>query len=553
MKISYPIVRVKLLVLLAAMLNGPYLFAQVIEDWVAHYNGNFNGADYARDFEIDHEGNIYVIGTSTSMNDGMDIVTVSFDSNGQERWVARFNGADGLDDWGYSIAIDSAGYIYVCGSSQFLDTGNDIVIIKYDGQGGQDWVRYYNGPGDGNDEAVQVEVDCAGNVVATGTSFSSLGNSDYVTLKYTAGGDLIWNARYEGPAGDVDEARALAVDCDGNAYVSGGSTGDSTDFDFATIKYDTAGTELWVARYDGPTHGYDVVYYAGSVLLDSLGDVFITGYSEGQDSTYDYLTIKYDPGGNIIWADRYSGSQGNDYADALYLDRVGNLYVSGAGYDSVSGYDFLTVKYDSNGVRQWTARYNGPGNGWDEAYGIGTDSDGNVYVAGRSVGGNAIADFATIKYSPSGGEIWSVRYDGSAHNFDWPFRLLVDSSSNVLVGGWSIEDGHGSDYTIVKYVQTQNGLEGQDSSPRGSVLLEYNYPNPFNSRTEIRYYLCRSGPVRLDIYDILGRYISTLVNDEQEYGYHHVVWNSKNQSSGVYFYILETGYAIASRSMIHLK
>lgn len=527
--------------------------AQVSESWVAHYNGESNEADLARDFELDRTGNIYAVGTSMSAGGGADIVTVSFDPDGGERWAERFNGTDGGEDWGYSIAIDSSGDLYVAGSSQSFETGKDFVIIKYNNLGGQLWVRYYNGPADRDDEAIQVEVDCAGNVVATGTSQSSDYVSDYATVKFSAQGDSLWAARYDGPGHNVDEARALAVDCDGNVIISGGSIGDSSDFDYATIKYDSDGEELWVARYDGPVHGYDVVYYPGSVLLDPEGNIYITGYSAGEDSSYDYYTVKYDPDGNTLWSDRYNGSQGNDYADALYRDQSGNLYVSGASYDSISSYDFLTIKYDPAGTILWTAGYNGTGNGWDEAYGIAVDEPGNVYIVGRSVGNNTQADFVTIGYSPLGEEMWSMRYDGSAHNFDWPFRIHVDMLSNVYVGGSSTETGHSSDYTVIKYEQTRIGVEDLDFRIRRLAFINQNYPNPFNSRTEIRYFLPEPGHVRLTVYNIVGQKVATLVDDDQQNGYHGATWNSDGESSGIYFYKLRTTNSISLRSMMLLK
>src|SRR5713226_2701691 len=66
-----------------------------------------------------------------------------------------------------------------------------------------------------------------------------------------------WVARYNGPASGHDAANAMALDAAGNVYVTGGSTGVGTGLDCATVKYDSDGNELWVARYDGPGNGDD--------------------------------------------------------------------------------------------------------------------------------------------------------------------------------------------------------------------------------------------------------------------------------------------------------
>src|SRR2546430_1692201 len=66
------------------------------------------------------------------------------------------------------------------------------------------------------------------------------------------GGQEQWVARYNGPGNSVDEANSIAIDSAGNVYVTGKSFGSGTDYDYATVKYDSFGQEQWVARYNGP-------------------------------------------------------------------------------------------------------------------------------------------------------------------------------------------------------------------------------------------------------------------------------------------------------------
>ncbi|MDA1028006.1 MAG: T9SS type A sorting domain-containing protein [Bacteroidetes bacterium] len=85
------------------------------------------------------------------------------------------------------------------------------------------------------------------------------------------------------------------------------------------------------------------------------------------------------------------------------------------------------------------------------------------------------------------------------------------------------------------------------------VLLSQNYPNPFNPATSIRFSIPTSSPVRLEIYDTLGRRIKVLINNELSKGWHEVSWNANDLSSGTYFYRLSVGTQSITRSMLLLR
>ena len=113
-----------------------------------------------------------------------------------------------------------------------------------------------------------------------------------------------WVARYDGPGSGDDSAVALVMDAAGNVYVTGYSEGSGTGYDYATVKYDANGSQLWAARYNGPANGED---RAADVALDALGNVYVTGYSQGSGTAHDYATAKYDANGNELWVARYNG------------------------------------------------------------------------------------------------------------------------------------------------------------------------------------------------------------------------------------------------------
>src|SRR5439155_3637698 len=131
-----------------------------------------------------------------------------------------------------------------------------------------------------------------GNVYVTGSSFSSGTFSDYATAKYGPDGALLWIARYDGPGNNTDTPNALAIDNDGNVYVTGGSWGgQTTGFDVATVKYDLDGNQVWAARYNGPNSGEE----GGQALaVDLAGNVYVTGYTTNSIGGFDYLTLEDD-------------------------------------------------------------------------------------------------------------------------------------------------------------------------------------------------------------------------------------------------------------------
>jgi hypothetical protein len=152
------------------------------------------------------------------------------------------------------------------------------------------WVALYNGPGNSGDAAVALVVDAAGNVYVTGHSIGAGGDFDYATIKYDAAGLERWVARYNGPGNAGDQASALAIDAAGDVYVTGGSIGAGSGLDYATVKYDAEGNERWVARYNGP--GNTTTDFAAAVAVDEAGNVYVTGMS-WSGSDLDYATVKY--------------------------------------------------------------------------------------------------------------------------------------------------------------------------------------------------------------------------------------------------------------------
>jgi hypothetical protein len=120
-------------------------------------------------------------------------------------------------------------------------------------------------------------------------------------------------ARYDGQINYYDEANAIAVDDMGNIYVTGYSWGSGTNWDYATVKYDPNGIEQWVERYNGPGNGDDD---ATAIVLDNGGNIYVTGWSDGSGTYHDYATIKYSPTG--ILEDELTVKKGSEMTATIF-------------------------------------------------------------------------------------------------------------------------------------------------------------------------------------------------------------------------------------------
>ena len=466
------------LILSGMVLSGPLFAAEMVtEEWVARYNGTGNGQDIAEAIALDTSGNIYVTGQSYGSGTGANYATVKYDSAGVQQWVATYD--NGSTDVAVAIAIGPFGNVYVTGYSYNSGTHYDYATVKYDSAGVQQWVARYDGPANYRDDAYAIAVDSSGYIYVTGTSVDGthVDHTDYATVKYSSEyndadfdgyQDYIWVARYNGLGNSKDVANAIATYQDTSdpdnvkdyIYVTGISFSSGTKYDYVTIKYsseyngedpDDYQDHIWVARYDDPANYYD---YAYAIAVDSSGYIYVTGQSYGSCTHYDYATVKYDSAGVQQWVARYDGPvNSRDAAYAIAVDSEDNIYVTGYSVGSGTYYDYATVKYDPTGNEVWVKRYNGPGNSYDQANAVSLDASGSVYVTGYSYGDGTLQDYATVKYDPDGNEIWVQRYNGPVGSIDKSHAVAVDPSGNVYITGQSYGSGTNYDYVTIKYAQ----------------------------------------------------------------------------------------------------
>ena len=314
------------------------------------------------------------------------------------------------------------------------------------------WVRQYTNPDDYYGSVEQAVVDKRGNVYIAG-QVGENPIADFLTIRFRSNGDTAWVRRYDGPAHWRDIAKGIAVDDAGNVSVTGPSMGIDTYDEFVVIKYDSIGNIVWLRDFDDDLH--DGSNWPHRIAVDDSGNVIVTGKSHsvgGVSESADYLTVKYTQSGDSVWAEFYDG-HGNDYdeAFALAVDHSGNIYVSGSSTGSGTGTDLITVKYAPNGDTVWVGRYDGPDHGDDEdVFAVAADDSGNVYITGSSLGIASAKDCTTIKYRSDGVTDWVHRYDGPASYDDVGLALALDAGGSVHVAGVSYGIGTHFDYLTIK-------------------------------------------------------------------------------------------------------
>ena len=400
-------------------------------------------------------------------------------------WVRRYSSGEG-----YDLAVDRSGNTYVTGLTKTIKydpfgnllweanrggahivvddsgyaytTGGGYFTVKYNPAGGIEWEGHYY-----IDESRAITVDDHGNVYVTGITYAFDPTGDIATIKYYPNGDTAWKRTYDGPGKRGDGGTVIAVDAQGNVYVAGWATNHTADY--VTVKYDNSGNLLWAKTYDGLGHWDDLVT---AIAVNSAGLVYVTGTAFGSNASLDYVTIKYLPNGDTLWIRSYDGP-GNSYEEAyaLSLDRSGNVYVAGGSYGQGTLFDYAVLRYYANGDTAWVRRYNGPGNGHDEIRAMTVDGYGNVYVTGYSVGSQTGFDYLTIKYNQSGNEEWLVRDSGiTSSSSDIARAIALDDSGNVYVTGGNATY-YGRDYATIKYVQTPGSFLRGDANHDNQVSV----------------------------------------------------------------------------------
>jgi len=447
--------------------NEPLIIDPVLT--YSAYLGGSSGA-FGNAIAVDSAGNAYVTGGTTSTDfptknpaqatqgGNTDVFVSKFDPAGSTLIYSTYLGGTG-DEAGSSIAVDASGNAYVTGYTGSLNFpaknpiqattggGSDAFVAKLDSTGSALIYSTYLG-GSGNDFGNSITADLSGNAYVTGKTgsvnfptknplqpASGGGDDAFIAKLDPAGSGLIYSTYLGGSF--MDEARSIAVDAAGNAYV----TGDTASLNFPTknpfqvalggttdaflAKLDPSGSALVYSTYLGGG-GFD---QGNGIAVDASGNAYVTGQTSSTNfptksafqgtlngSIYqgNAFVAKFDPTGSVLVFSTYLGGSGNqnggDQGEGIAVDSTGNTYVAGL----TSSSDFpLSNPIQSSFVSQSC-----------DYYGYGPYTCGNTaFVTELNAAGSALL-FSTYVGAVSG-------------NFEDGRGIALDAAGNVYVAGFT--------------------------------------------------------------------------------------------------------------------
>jgi uncharacterized delta-60 repeat protein len=539
--------------------------------------------DVANSIAIQSDGKITAAGYSDDGSDDYDFAIVRYNSNGSLDNTFGTNGivttSVGVSTaYANSIAIQSDGKIVAAGYSDNGSDDDDFTIIRYNPNGSLDNTFGTNGivttpVGASGDFAYSIAIQSDGKILAAGYFYNG-SNYDFAIVRYNPNGSLDNTFGTNGIVttsigADYDYSYSVAIQSDGKILAAGYSYNGS-DYDFAIVRYNSNGS----LDYTFGTYGIITTPvgalsdYARSIAIQSDGKIAAAGYYYN-GSDYDFAIVRYNSDGSL---DNTFGTNGivttpvgpsDDAAHSIAIQSDGKIAAAGYYYNG-SDYDFVIVRYNSNGSLDNTFGSNGivttlVGASNDVASSLAIQSNGKIAASGYSYSGSDY-DFAVVGYNTNGSLDNSFGTNGivttqigSSGNL--AFASAIQDDGKIVIAGMSENSSSYSVFTLVRYFgdgSTEVDNENNEEIP-AEFSLEQNYPNPFNPTTNFEYRISNFGFVSLKVFDVLGNEVATLVNEEKPAGAYQITFNAYGLSSGVYFYKLQAGSFVKTKKMILLK
>jgi hypothetical protein len=377
----------------------------------------------------------------------------------EEEWSKTFGGT-GFDGAHSVQQTSDGGYILAGQTSSYGVGSGDFWLVKTDSEGNKEWDKTFGGAY--SDRAHSVQQTSDGGYILTGDthSYGAAGGADFLLVKTDSNGNKVWDKTFGGAYSDY--AYSVQQTSDGG-YILAGDTHpfDAGGWNFWLVKTDSEGNEQWDKTF-GRTGYYD---RAHSVQQTADGGYIIAGDTDsyGAGSTNFWL-VKTDSFGNEQWNKTF----GTGEAKSVQQTADGGYIIAGG-----ASTDFLLVKTDSEGNKEWDNTFGGASLS-NLANSVQQTSDGGYILAGWTWSSDAGShDFLLVKTDSEGNKEWDKTFGGT--DGDWAFSVQQTSDNGYILAGHTSSYGAGShDFWLVKVgsapTPTPTGNIDVRSDPSGASI-----------------------------------------------------------------------------------
>lgn len=297
---------------------------------------------FPRGLQVDASGKAH------ALLDGTGSFLVKLDATGGIEWQKSMTGGGGRVnplylDYSQNLSLDTSGNTYL-GFSTAAYSANveDGVIMKVDSSGNTTWSRYfYNSVSSNRDRIYASAVDASGNVYGAGAARSPLTlNNAPAVIKFNSSGTLQWQKRIDFNDGSSDgRFYSVCVDSSGNVYACGrGQWTGGVGYRGIIAKFNSSGTLQWQKQTST-----DI--YLISIGFDPSGNIIVSG----QNSSSNTYIAKFSSAGSVLWQRELSPASSYAYPYDGYVDRSGNVYVSGESAYWAGDTDGFVFKGNTDG------------------------------------------------------------------------------------------------------------------------------------------------------------------------------------------------------------
>jgi hypothetical protein len=552
----------KLLGLIAAVILScsPLNAQMVVQQWAQSYNSGNN--DICEKMVMDNSGSVHVVGERTQNGGGGYPMQyyAKYSSNGTflyQRFLnpacqnPNFRGCYALD-----VTVDNSGNAFVCG---FLDSAFGYLkgyIVKYNSNG-DSVMGMYAGLNDTLQHTMwsAIKLDNSGNIYVGGYNYTYPPYTGYyIVAKYSPAGSLLWVKRYR-PAQYYSIGYYLNMELDNSGNIIIGSTMQKTSSysskDFHVVKFNNSGVFQWSATYNGPADNEDDF---SDMALDGTGNVYIQGTTYVSPTNKEIACIKFNSAtGGQEWVYRAGGTGtnfGDDKSKSIAVNSLNEIYITGMLFNTTTMEDGYLIKLNPAGNEVWRKLViSTGGSSSDMTEDVAVDNAGFIYTLSTMNGYSVNSQAVTRAYNSAGDSLWSASYTDPVQGLSAKYIFMKSGSIAVACDQLNTTS---KDVSLIKYSHT-TAVNNISSEIPAAFSLKQNYPNPFNPLTNINFSLPSAGFVRVTVFDVTGREIEKLVNEQLSAGTYNVSFDASKHSSGIYFYKLETEKFSDVKKMILVK